>query len=413
MPPQVLVVGAGYAGLNATFRLADLRQQRGKAFDVRLVDQHPYHLIKVRLHEAAVRPVEITNPLDVLLAKDEVTVCQASVTGLDFEGRQVMTSAGPLGYEYLILALGGGTNFFSIPGLADHAFVLDSLPDAIRLRAHIENQVVQAAASTDRAERARRLRFVIGGAGYTGVELAGEMAEIVPKACGRLGVPVEETEIVVVDAMPRILPILDDAAAGYATRELEKKGVRFCTGVKVTACSAEGVTLDPAGFIPTATMIWAGGVSANSAVESSGAETGRQGRLRVDTALRVIGHPEVFAVGDCALALNPATNEPVPATAQLALQEGWQAADNVVRVMAGLEPLSFVPHSRGEIVSLGRDRAVGWTKALGDRQLRVRGLIGGVAKRLASAQWELHLWAETRHLDRIFTEHRTPRPSEE
>src|SRR5438477_4681708 len=127
--PKVVVVGAGYAGLNATLRLADLRNERKKAFDIALIDQHPYHLVKIRLHEAAVRSVDITNPLDEILADDEVTVHQAAVTGLDFSGRKVLTSGGAVPYDYLILALGGGTNFFSIPGLSEHAFALDSLSD--------------------------------------------------------------------------------------------------------------------------------------------------------------------------------------------------------------------------------------------------------------------------------------------
>jgi NADH dehydrogenase len=401
--PRVLVAGAGYAGLNAVLRLADLRKEQNGAFEIALVDQHPYHLVKIRLHEAAVRPAEITSPLDELLEDDEVTLYQASITKLDFAGRKVETSIGALPYDYLILALGGGTNFFSIPGLAEHAFALDSFTDAVRLRGHIETQIALAAASTDPADRARRLRFVIGGAGYTGLELAGEMAEIVPDACQRLGVPPEEAEIIVVDAMPRILPVLDEDSAAYATRELEKKGISFRTGVKVAGCSAEGVTLEPGGLVPTATMVWAGGVRANPAIATSGAETGRQGRLVVQTTLQVPGHPEVYAVGDCALVLDPATNQPVPATAQLALQEGAQAAENIVLAIGGKSPAVYAPRSKGEIVSLGRDKAVGWARALGDRQLKLRGLIGGIAKKVSGAEWEFQLWAETHHLDGIFS----------
>jgi NADH dehydrogenase len=107
-------------------------------------------------------------------------------------------------------------------------------------------------------------------------------------------------------------------------------------------------------------------------------------------------------VGDCALPLDPRTDQPVPATAQLALQEGGHAADNVLRALAGQEPTPFNPHSRGEVVSIGHDRAVGWTKVLGDKQIKLRGLIGGVAKRAAEAEWELHLWRETFHLDGVF-----------
>ncbi len=400
--PQVLIVGAGYAGLNAALYLNDRRKASESTFDLTVLDQHPYHLVKIRLHEAAPRDADVSVPLGGLLRDEGITVRQGVVTAIDLSQRHVQTNAGPISYDYLLLALGSVTNFFNIPGMAEHGFSLDSLADAVRLRGHIQNQVVLAADTADAAERDRRLRFVIGGAGYTGIELAGELADDVPKLCERVGLERDAARIEVVDAHPRILPVLDDDSARYAADVLGKKGIQLRTGVKVTACTEDDVTLDPGGLVPTMTMIWAGGIRANPLVSAVGSETGQQGRLVVDETLRVSGRPEVFAVGDCALALDPATKQAIPATAQLALQEGRHAAENMLSALAGRDLTPFDPSSRGEIVSLGHDRAIGWTRTLMDRHLKLRGLIGGLAKRVAEEEWEIHLWRETHHLDGIF-----------
>lgn len=400
--PQVIVVGAGYAGLSAALHLADRRGAAHGAYDVAVVDRNPFHLNKIRLHEAALRDTDVTVPLADVLDEAGMAVHQAAVTGFDFDQGRVDTSIGPLRYDYLVLASGGVTNFFGIPGLAEYGFVLDSLVDAVRLRGHIQEQLVLGAGATDPAERDRRLRIVIGGAGYTGIELAGELAELLPRACAQLGLSPRVAQIVVVDVMPRILPVLDEESAAFAARELGRKGVQIRTGVKVVSCDGGGVTLDPGGLLPTTTMVWAGGNRASPVVADAGQETGRGSRLAVDAMLRVPAHPEVFAAGDCAMTLDPSTGQPVPATAQLGLQEGRHAADNVVRAIAGRELTPFRPQSRGEIVSLGDHKAVGWTKVLGERQVKLRGLIGGLAKRAAEAEWELHLWRETHDLDDIF-----------
>ncbi|MBM2811971.1 MAG: hypothetical protein HW416_2730 [Chloroflexi bacterium] len=399
---QVLVVGAGYAGLNAILRFADRREAEHKPRDLALIDRNLYHLVKIRLHEAAARDTDVTSSLNELLEDHALAFHQTTVTGLDFAERRVTTTGGPYHYDYLLLALGSVTNFFNIPGLEENSFALESLAQAVRLRGHIEEQVVEAAGSSDPPERERRLRFVIGGAGYTGIELAGEMVEMLARLCARVGLDRDAGQIIVVDAQPRVLPMLDEESSAYAAGELEKMGVQFRLGVKVASCSHEGVTLDPGGFVPTASMIWAGGIRANLLMASAGVEMNKQGRLIVDPMLRVPGYPEVFAVGDCAVALDPKTNQPIPATAQLALQEGELAAENILRALEGQEPIRFDPRSRGEVVSLGHDRAVGWAKLLGDRQIKLRGLIGGLAKRAGQAEWTMHLWRETHHLDDIY-----------
>jgi NADH dehydrogenase len=399
-PRRVVVVGAGYAGLNAALRLADRARESG-GFEATLVDQRPYHLVKVRLHEAAARETDVTVPLLQPLEDTGLRFHQAAVTGFDFGGKRVLTSTGPLDYDYLLLALGSVTNFFKVPGLAEKALALDSLDDSVRIRARAMEQVVLAAEASDAIDRERRLRFVIGGAGFTAVELAGELAEVLPALCERVGLPRDAAKVVVVDGHDRILPTLDEDGSAYAASELGKKGVEFRLGVHVTALDDRGATLTGGELLPTATVVWAGGILANPLIAASGLKTGQQGRLALDTMLRVPERAEVFAAGDCALALDPSRIQPVPAQAQLALQEGRHAAENIVHSLRGEPLVPFDPDTRGEVVSLGHDRAVGWVRTLADRNIKVRGLIGDVAKRFGEAEWELHLWRETHHLDEI------------
>jgi NADH dehydrogenase len=400
--PRVVVVGAGYAGLNAALVLADRLDAERDAFDLELVDRLPYHLVKVRLHEVATGDVHATDPLREVLHGRSATVKQATLTGLDFPGRRIFTTAGPVTYDYLILALGSRTNFFGIAGLENVAFSLDNLADAVHLRGHVNEQVVHAAESQDPAERERLLRFVVGGAGYTGIELAAELAELLPGLCSQVGLGEHAAQVVVVDGHSRILPVLDEGGSGYAAKALESKGIQFRLGVRVTACSVEGVTLNPGGLLPTATMIWAGGICADPLLATAGVEVNRQGRLVVDETWRLPAYPEVYAVGDCAVAMDPSSQQPIPATAQLGLQEGRHAAESLLRVLAGKESAPFDPHARAEVVSLGHDRAVGWVKVLGERQIALRGMVGEAAKRVSEAEWDLHLWRETHHLHDLY-----------
>jgi NADH dehydrogenase len=400
--PRIVVVGAGYAGLNTALVLADHLDSERDAFDLEIIDRLPYHLVKVRLHEVATRDAHATSPLSEVLRGKSATIRQATVTGLDFPGRRILTTSGPVSYDYLVLALGSQTNFFGISGLEDAAFSLDSLADAVHLRGHINEQVVYAAESQDPTERERLLRFVIGGAGYTGIELAAELAELLPGLCSRVGLGEKAAEIVVVDGHPRILPVLDEGGSSYATKALEARGIQFRLGVRVTACSLEGVTINPGGLLPTATMIWAGGICADPLLAQAGVEVNRQGRLVVDETWRLPSHPEVYAVGDCAVAIDPSSQQPIPATAQLGLQEGRHAAESLLRVLAGQKATPFDPHSRAEVVSLGHDRAVGWVKVLGERQIALRGMVGEAAKRVSEAEWDLHLWRETHHLHDMY-----------
>jgi NADH dehydrogenase len=405
---DIVILGAGYGGMSCVTRLSrKFRRQSGVR--IHLVDRHTYHLLETRLHERAVRESEVTVPLARFLEKrPNVTFHLGEVTRIDLEdktveldfGRSDTTAAAPrrLRYDYLVIALGSKTNFYQIPGLEQHAFQLKELDDSERIRAHTERMFAIAASESSLTRRKEYLRVVIGGGGLTGVELAAEMAERFDALSEQYHIDPAEPEMLLIELSDRILPSLDGRQVARSVEAMQALGIQILTGTRVLGMREEDdrllVLREPGNPLPTRTMIWTGGIRVTDLLRRSGAETGAMGRVIVDQTLQLKGYPGVFAIGDNALAVNPETGDAVPTAAQFALQQGYLTADNLFRLAARRKAKKYTPKVLGEVVSLGKHLAVGWTSLPLAGRVRFLGFLGSLIKRAISERHLFLLWKE-------------------
>jgi NADH dehydrogenase len=356
---QIVVAGAGYAGLHVALRLmAKLRDN--PVVELALVDRHDYHQVLTELPRVAggTRAAgAVRIPLQDMLA-EPVRFVQTEISGFDLPGRRVLTRAGAIGWTRMVLALGSRPNDFAIPGLAQHALSLYSAGDAERVWAAVNKALDEAAAASD-PERQRRLAtVVVGGGGATGVELAGELAEILPEVASRHGLAPERPAVQLVEAGPTILAGSSPQLIDNATGILSDLGVQVRTNAMVAAAAEEGFRLKGGQLVEGGVFVWAGGLKAPELVVGSGLPIGHNGRVKVDRYLRVLDHPEIYAAGDLASVTDPRTGHVLPPLAQVALEEGETVARNLDAELNGRPLEAFTFHDKGFVVSVGTRRGV-------------------------------------------------------
>jgi NADH dehydrogenase len=257
-----------------------------------------------------------------------------------------------------VLALGSRPNDFAIPGLAQRALSLYSADDAEKVWAAVGTALDAAAASAD-PERQRRLAtVVVGGGGATGVELAGELAEMLPEAASRHGLAADRPAVQLVEAGPTILAGSSPELIDRATRILSDLGVQVRTGAAVAAATEEGFRLEDGQLVEGGVFVWAGGVKAPELAAESGLPTGHNGRVKVDRYLRVLDHPEIYVAGDLASVTDPRTGHVLPPLAQVALEEAETVARNLDAELTGKPLEAFTFHDKGFVVSVGTRRGV-------------------------------------------------------
>lgn len=356
---QIVVAGAGYAGLHVALRLtAKLRDN--PAVELTLLDRHDYHQALTELPRVAggTRAADAVRlPLQDVLAK-RVGFVQTEIDGFDLSGRQVITGAGPIGWRWLVLALGSRPNDFAIPGLAQRALSLYSTDDAERVWAAVTEALDAAASDADPARQRRLATVVVGGGGATGVELAGELAEMLPEVAGRRGLAPDLPAVLLVEAGPTILAGSSPQLIDKATRILSDLGVQVRTNARVTAATEEGCRLDGGQLVEGGVFVWAGGVKAPDLVLGSGLPIGHNGRVKVDQHLRVLDHPEIYVAGDLASVTDPRTGHVLPPLAQVALEEGETVARNLDAELEGRPLEAFTFRDKGFVVSVGTSRGV-------------------------------------------------------
>ncbi len=360
---EIVVLGGGFAGLYTTRSLAAALADRG-GDRITLIDANNYHLFSPMLHEVTagtVEPRHVVWPIRRLTAPWGITFLQRRVEGVDLKGRRVHTDRGPVPFDVLVLGLGGTTNTFGIPGIAERAFPFKTLRDAVRLRNHLIRNFEAAEQDGDPRRRRELLTFVLVGGGCTAVELATELHDL---ARGTLlkyypGLTRDEVRVVVLEATRRIIPCVGDRLAERALERLRLKDLEVRLEAPVADVTPGGAILASGEKIPSATVVWAAGVRASPVVEGLGAEHDGLGRVCVGETLEVLGHDGVFALGDCARFVDEAGGVVLPPTAQVAVQQAQAAAGNVARRLTGRSPLAFRYRHRGDIVSLGYHDAVG------------------------------------------------------
>ncbi|MEK5037455.1 NAD(P)/FAD-dependent oxidoreductase [Sporosarcina sp. FSL K6-3457] len=359
--PTILVLGAGYGGLST---VVNLQKSLGTdEADIVLINKNDYHYESTWLHEAAagtLSPEQVRYDIKSVISSQKVEFIKAEVQAIDVAGKVVTSNVGTHTYDYLVISLGFEGETFGIPGLDKYALSMANVKAARQIREHIEYQF--ATWSLEEEKDDSRLTIVVGGAGFSGIELLGELGNRVPELCKEFDVPAEKVRVLCVEAAPMVLPGFDPELVQYAVAKLESKGIEFSIGTPVVEATEEGVNIkkgeDEFEFIKAGTVIWAAGVRGNRLIESSGIENMRA-RVKVDKDLRAPGYADVFVVGDCALMINEEANRPYPPTAQIAMQQGDMCANNIIALMKGNATSEFVPDLKGSVCSLGEDDAIG------------------------------------------------------
>ena len=356
---HVVIAGAGYAGLHVALRLtAKLRDNPD--VQLTLVDRHDYHQVITELPRVAggTRAADAVRiPIQDVL-RTRVRFVRTEIDGFDLPGRRLLTSSGPVAWTRLVLALGSRPNDFAIPGLAERTLALYSAGDAERVWAAAQEALTAAAAATDPDEQRRLATVVVGGGGATGVELAGELAEVLPEAATRHGLAGDRPAVQLVEAGPTILAGSSPQLIDKATKMLSELGVRVRIDAAVAAATEEGFRLTDGQLVKGGVFVWAGGVKAPELVADSGLPTGHNGRVKVDQYLRVLDHPDIYVAGDLASVVDPRTGHVLPSLAQVALEEGETVARNVEAELKGKPLEAFTFHDKGFVVSVGTRRGV-------------------------------------------------------
>src|SRR5689334_1357824 len=356
---QIVVAGAGYAGLHVALRLAG-KVRGDRETELVLVDRHDYHQVMTELPRVAggTRAADAVRiPLEDMLAK-QVRFVQTEISGFDLPGRRLLTGAGPVRWRRLVLALGSRPDDFAIPGLAERAMSLYSAGDAQRVWAAAGEALAKAAAVTDPAEQRRLATVVVGGGGATGVELAGELAEIVPQVASAHGLAAGRPAVQLVEAGPAILAGSSPQLIDKAARILSDLGVQVRTNATIAAATADGFRLTDGQLVEGGVFVWAGGLKAPGLVADSELPTGHNGRVKVDRYLRVLDHPEIYVAGDLASVTDPRTGHALPPLAQVALEEGETVARNLDAELEDKPLEAFTFRDKGFVVSVGTRRGV-------------------------------------------------------
>ena len=350
---RVVIVGAGFGGLAAAKRLA------GKPVDVTIVDRRNHHLFQPLLYQvatAALSPADIAGPIRSILSRaPNVRVLLDEVTGVDAEISRVQLRAGPpLDYDWLIVATGARHSYFGRDDWAPNAPGLKSIEDATAIRRTILLALEKAESEADPEIRQQLLTFVVIGAGPTGVEMAGAIAELARRAVSAdfRNITPNCSRVVLVEAGDRVLPAFPERLSHSAERSLRDLGVEIQLGTPVGDLGAGYVQLGGR-LIFARTIVWAAGVQASPAAQWLGAEHDANGRVFVEPDLRVPSQGRIFIIGDTANAVGP-NGKTLPAIAPVAKQQGRYVADNIL----GLRTKPFAYRDYGNLATIGRSRAV-------------------------------------------------------
>lgn len=352
----MVIVGAGFGGLTAarTLQRADIR--------LTIVDRRNHHLFQPLLYQvatAALSPGEIAYPIRAILSRQKnAQVLLAEVTAIDTRARKVILSDGVIDYAYLVLATGAQHSYFGHDDWEPLAPGLKNLEDALEVRRRILLAFERAEREPDPARRRELLTFVIVGAGPTGVELAGAIAEIARHVMVQdfRVIDPREARVILIEAGPRVLPPYPESLSAKAEASLKKMGVEVLTNTLVTSVAPESVVAGNQ-QIRAATTLWAAGVKASPLAQSLGAPLDRAGRVLVQLDLTIPGHPEVLVIGDLAAFVHDG-GRPLPGVAQVAIQQGRHAARNILRAVKREPSQPFHYSGKGSLATIGRAAAV-------------------------------------------------------
>lgn len=353
MPKKVIVLGAGYAGIEAALTLYKKRTKKDD-IEISIIDKNSYHTLLTELHEVAGNRIDedgVIVPLRDIFKYTDINIIKDNIKDIDLEKNKLISQDKEYQYDYLILAVGSEPNYYGIPGMEEHCFPLWSYQDAITIREHIKECFIKASQTKDPKVRKALLTFIIGGGGFTGVEMVGELALWVKSLCREYGIKREEVDLKLIEALPKILSNLKDKSIEKSMKYLKNNlKVDVLTNSAITKLNEESVELKDGRSIPTKTLIWTAGVRACCLSDEISVEKGRACRVKVDKYAKT-QYENVYAVGD--LSCFESEGHTLPALVEVALQTGKGAAKNVLNDIRNKEKEEIKPKLHGVMVSIG------------------------------------------------------------
>jgi NADH:ubiquinone reductase (H+-translocating) len=352
---HVVILGAGFAGLTAA------RGLRRAAVRISIIDRSNHHLFQPLLYQvatAALSPADIAAPIRrIFRHQSNVSVMLAEATAINLDQKRVVLADGAVDFDILIVATGATHAYFGHDDWSEYAPGLKSLHDALRIRQRVLMAFEVAERETDDSRRRAWMTFVIVGAGPTGVELAGTLAEVSRQTLARdfRHINTASARVILVEATPRVLGAYTQDLSEAARQQLERLGVTVWTGVQVTGIDAEGVWIGRE-RIHAHTVVWAAGVAASPLGVTLDVPLDRAGRVLVEPELTIPGRDDVYVIGD--LAHVEKDGALVPGVAPAAMQEGWHVAGNITRTLRGQPRLPFHYVDKGMLATIGRGAAV-------------------------------------------------------
>lgn len=353
---QVVIVGAGFAGLNAAKQL-----RRTAGIEITVIDRENHHVFQPLLYQvamAALSPADIAVPIRSVLTGRNTRVIKAAATSIDVANRKVCTESGDFPYDYLLLACGATHAYFGKEQWEPAAPGLKTLPQATEIRRRVLEAFEAAERERDPQARRRHLTFVLVGGGPTGVELAGAIGEMSRYTLARdfRAIDPRQTRVILVEAGPRILQAFDEQLSARAMRDLESLGVQVWPNAPVSNIDANGVTIGNE-HIAASTVLWCAGVRAADIGKTLRVPLDAAGRVTVKPDLSLQGHPEIFVAGDLSKCLD-AQGRPLPGIAAVAKQQGMYVAATIRGELHGQPRVPFQYRDMGTMATIGRSRAI-------------------------------------------------------
>jgi NADH dehydrogenase len=355
--PHVVILGAGFGGMETAQRLKNAPVQ------ITLIDRQNYHLFQPLLYQVAIAglvPSQIAYPLRTIFRRQKnLTFQMGEVTSIDFDAGYVRSNGSVIAYDYLVLAVGGQTNFFGLRGVEENGFQLKSIEDATATRNHLLRMFERASREADPEIRKDLLTFVVVGGGPTGVETAGALAELITHVLTKdyPQMDLREVRVLLLEATGTLMPAYPDELRKATMELLESKNVEILLNRRLTGYNGRRVTLADGGYVDAQTLIWTAGVRSAEIIDSLGVQQAAAGRVRVEPTLQLPQHPEVFVIGDAAYAEDE-KGQPLPMLATVAQQQAKAAARNVKHMLKKEGPEPFHYKDPGLLATIGRNAAV-------------------------------------------------------
>lgn len=350
---RIAILGAGYSGVMAA-KLLNRKFRKKDDIEIILIDKKPYHTLMTELHEVAGSRVEedsVQINLKKIFRATKVNLVTDEIIAADFEKQRLSSEDNHYEYDYLIIGLGSEPAFFGVPGVQEYGFTLWSLEDSLKIREHIESMFVKACNEKNVERRREMLTFVIAGAGFTGIETIGEIVEWKKKLCNKYLVDEKDVRLMVVEALGKVLPILNDKLIEKAGRYLKRHGVEVHVNTPIIKLDKNSVTFKDGTKVSTRTLIWTCGVQGNSFTANLGLTLGKRGRVQANKFLQSVDYSNVYVVGDNSYLEED--SKPIAQIVEIALQTAETAAHNIIADIEGGEIKEFRSNTHGIMVSIG------------------------------------------------------------